>query len=130
MLNIVACRNSAMPMFLDHNNINQNLEYAVVTGNVIKIFKSTKDNKIDTRLKEITLGNGIKESITYNKLNYDDTNPYNSSFMPSTYTENYPNYDIRVTNSFQLVSRLEKTSSTQYSKQDFKYYSAVSNLED
>lgn len=122
-------RNSAMPMFLDHNNINQNLEYAVVTGNVIKIFKSTKDNKIDTRLKEITLGNGIKESITYNKLNYDDTNPYNSSFMPSTYTENYPNYDIRVANSFQLVSRLEKTSSTQYSKQDFKYYGAVSNLE-
>lgn len=122
-------RTGAMPMFLDHNNINQNLEYAVVTGNIIKIFKSTKDNKNDTQLKQITLGNGVKENITYDKLNYDSDNPTSSIFMPSTYTENYPNFDIKTANSFQVVSRLEKTSATQYAKQDFKYYGAVSNVE-
>lgn len=118
-----------IPVFLDHNKVNQNSEIAIISGDKVRSIKSVYDSKENTRLKEIILGNGVKEKITYTKLSYDDINPYDSSFMPSTYTENYPNYDVKVTNSFQIVSRIEKTTSNQYSKQDFKYYGAVSNLD-
>lgn len=124
-------RRNAMPLFLDHNSLNQNLEYALISGSSIRTFKSTKDNRKDTRLKEIVLGNGVKEVITYSPLNSYCDLPYNCDipFEPSTYTEDYPNFDLKVVNSFQVVSKLEQISASQYKKQKFKYFGAVSNLE-
>ncbi len=120
-----------MPLFLDHNNLNQNLEYGLISGNSIRTFKSTKDNRRDTRLKEIVLGSGVKEVITYAPLNSYCNLPYNCDipFDPSTYTENYPNFDLKVVNSYQVVSKIEQVSANQSKEQKFKYYGAVSNLE-
>ncbi|UPQ80325.1 polymorphic toxin type 23 domain-containing protein [Flavobacterium azooxidireducens] len=125
-------RRNAMPIFLDHNNVNQNLEYGLISGNFIRTFKSTKDNKRDTRLKEIILGTGVKEVITYTPLNSACDLPFNCdyAFEPSTYTENYPNFDIKQANGFQIVSKIEQiTPSSQYKKQNFRYYGAVTNVE-
>jgi RHS repeat-associated protein len=120
-----------MPLFLDHNNLNQNLEYGLISGNSIRTFKSTKDNRRDTRLKEIVLGSGVKEVITYVPLNSSCDLPYNCDipFEPSTYMENYPNFDLKVVNSYQVVSKIEQVSANQSKQQKFKYYGAVSNLE-
>lgn len=120
-----------VPIFLDHNSRNQNLEYALISDNKIVTFKATKDNRIDTRLKEIVSGNGVKEVITYSTLSTecDNLNDCNLAFSPSTGTEVYPNYDINVAAGFQIVSKLEQITPTQYKKQKFSYHGAVSNLE-
>ena len=120
-----------VPVFFDHNNVNQNLEYALISGNKIRTFKSTKDNRLDTRLKEVVIGNGVKEVITYAPLNSYCDVPYNCdvAFEPSTYTETYPNLDIKQSNGFQIVSKIEQVSATQNKQQKFKYYGAVSNVE-
>ena len=124
-------RRNPLPVFLDHNNVNQNLEYALISGNNIRTFKSTKDNRIDTRLNEIVLGNGVKEVITYAPLNSYCDLSYNCdvAFQPSTYTENYPNFDINQANGLQVVSKIQQISATQNKQQKFKYYGAVSNVE-
>lgn len=124
-------RRNPMPVFLDHNNVNQNLEYALISGNAIRTFKSTKDNRKDTRLNEIILGSGVKEIITYAPLNTSCNVPYNCDipFSSSAYTENYPNFDINIANGFQVVSAIEQVTAGQYKKQKFKYHGAVSNLE-
>jgi hypothetical protein len=62
-------KRNAIPIFLDHNNHNQNLEYALIYDSSIRTFKSTKNNREDTRLNEIILGNGVKEVISYSPLN-------------------------------------------------------------
>lgn len=119
-----------IPIITDHNNLNRNLEYSLISNNFIKTFKSTKDNKKDVRLKEITLGNGVKDVITYASLTQEDPNTYfDNIYTPSTYTEDFPNFDIHVSPSFYVVSQLERVSDKDYKKQLFKYYGAVSNTE-
>jgi len=130
--NITNIRRGALPIFLDHNSFNQNLEYALISGNSIRTFKSSKDNKIDTRLKEIVLGNGVKEIITYSPLSTNcplPNSPCEQTFEPSAYIESYPNFDINVSHAFQVVSKLEKVSQNEYKQQKFKYYGAVTNIE-
>ncbi len=121
-----------LPVFLDHNKYNQNLEYGLISDNAIRLFRATKDNRIDTRLKEIIIGNGNKHVITYSSLNavcYNSNN-CNIAFEPSTYSEIFPNYDIQQADGFQVVSKLEQiTSTSEYKRQTFKYYGAVSNTE-
>jgi RHS repeat-associated protein len=119
-----------IPLFLDHNNFNQNLEYALMSDNKVVTFKASKDHKKDVRLKEITLGSGVREIISYSPLNNNCGTPYcNMSFNPSSYTETYPNFDIVVANSLQVVSKVEQVSAGQYKQQKFGYYGAVTNVE-
>ncbi len=77
-------------------------------------------------LKKITTGNGVTESVTYNPLRQDY---YESIYTPSAYTETYPNIDIVVAPSFQVVTKLEKQSASVYKKQLFSYAGATSNVE-
>lgn len=117
-----------IPLFLNNVNsyINRDFEYGLLSGNSIRTFKITKDSQKDLRLTEIVLGNGIKEVITYQNL---DNNSNENVYEPSLFVENYPNFDLKVSNSFRVVSKLEHVSATQYKQQKFKYYGAVSNVE-
>jgi RHS repeat-associated protein len=120
----------ALPIFLNTNKQNFKSEINFITNNKIIQFNSDKDFSIDQLLKTITLGNGVKDVITYSGLNY--VNPYvsyNNNYYPSTIAENYPNFDIAVSPSFQVVTSLENVSQSTYRKQDFKYSGAVTNLE-
>lgn len=118
-----------IPVLMDHNNPNQNSEYTLISGSSIRTFKSPKDNKIDMRLKEITVGNGVKEVITYSSLGQSNSGSnFGNVFTPSTYTENYPNFDIH-TSPIHIVAMLEKVSQGEYKKRNFKYYGAVTNLQ-
>lgn len=124
-------RRNPLPVFLDHNSPNRALEYALLSGNNIRTFKSTKDSRQDMRLKRVVIGNGVTSDITYAPLQTQCDVPYNCNvpYADSGYTENYPNFDIVNSPGFQVVSRIEENTGTQYRKQEFKYYGAVTNLE-
>jgi len=115
-----------IPVFTNHNQVNQNLEYSVIYDNMIKSFKSPKDNREDVLLKGITNGNGVKETITYKTLQQD---PYEPIYTPTALTETFPNIDIIAVPAFKIVSFLEKQSKELYKKQQFLYSGAVSNSE-
>ncbi|CAH8281860.1 RHS repeat-associated protein [Mariniflexile fucanivorans] len=110
---------------------NPTLEIAFLSDNKIFYFNSNKDNSKDQLLRAITTGNGVTESITYKPLNSDID--YNDDFYEpiynSSYSESYPNTDIKTASSLNVVSMLEKQSSTDYSKQLYSYFGAVSNVE-
>ncbi|MEP6803234.1 MAG: polymorphic toxin type 23 domain-containing protein [Flavobacterium sp.] len=114
-----------IPIFTNHNEINQNLEYSLISDNRIQSFNGPKDNRQDVLVRKITNGNKVEEAITYEPLRYE----YNKTYAGSAYVEKYPNFDILVAPGFQVVSKLEKRSADVFKKQSFSYYGAVSNVE-
>lgn len=100
-------------------------EYA---GNVnpktLRYLTINKDLRKEKLLKSITLGNGVKQSITYSPLING-----NGVYTASPLTENYPNQDIVNAPELKVVSKIEKQSKSQYKKQLFFYSGAVTNLE-
>jgi RHS repeat-associated protein len=90
----------------------------------IRYLTINKDFSKEKLLKSITIGNGVKEIITYSSL----INA-NGVYTSAEQIENYPNTDIVIAPSFQVVSKLEKQSATVYKKQLFFYNGAVSNTE-
>ncbi|MEN9907305.1 MAG: hypothetical protein RLZZ540_446 [Bacteroidota bacterium] len=107
---------------------NPTLEIAFLSNNKIFYFNSNKDNTQDQLLRAITTGNGVKESIAYKPLNNDYDEDYNTIYN-SSYSEIYPNSNIESASSIQVVTKLEKQSATDYKKQLYSYYDAVSNTE-
>ncbi|MEN9907652.1 MAG: hypothetical protein RLZZ540_793 [Bacteroidota bacterium] len=107
---------------------NPTLEIAFLSNNKIFYFNSNKNNTQDQLLRAITTGNGVKESITYKPLNDDYDENFNTIYN-SSYSENYPNSNIESASSMQVVSMLEKQSTTDYKKQLYSYYDGVSNTE-
>lgn len=116
---------------LDYRNQNNNLEFSLLIEDKLHTFNYKKDTKIDVLLKSITLGNGVKETITYKPLTGNgDLNSDNVPlFTPTTYTENYPNFDVKLSPLFLVVSKIENQSKNSYKKQLFGYYGAVTNLQ-
>jgi RHS repeat-associated protein len=120
----------ALPIFLNADNPNNNLEIACISGNKIHYFQSQKDFNVEKLVKDITVGNGVKNSISYDIIDGSDSdNYYNNIYTSSTLQENYPNIDLITAPSFQVVSKIEHFSSSSYKKQIFKYYGAVLNVE-
>jgi len=118
------------PIFLDINE-KTNSSISFMTNNSIYTFESEKSNIQDMLLRNITLGNGLKEEITYQPLdeNYVFPDNYDLSAYNPSYSDFYPNFDIKTSNNFHIVSKIEQVSASQYRKQIFKYYGAVTNLE-
>lgn len=127
-IDIAGLNHFPIPVSLSFDKANSNQQISFISNNNIYSAISPKDNVVDTSLKEIVLGSGVKEIITYQSLNNEDFS-YENVFEPSTYTENYPNFDIKVANNFKVVSKLEQVTATQYKQQKLKYYGAVSNTE-
>ncbi|OXB06441.1 FG-GAP-like repeat-containing protein [Flavobacterium pectinovorum] len=116
----------AIPVFLSPNQNNQYAEVGAITDNLIYTFDSQKDTSKETLINTITTGNGVKEIITYNPLKQDQYEPF---YTPTSFTEIYPNIDITVAPNFKIVTKVEKQSSSDYSKQLFFYSGAVSNAD-
>ncbi|WP_430399832.1 RHS repeat-associated core domain-containing protein [Flavobacterium sp.] len=121
----------ALPMYLNSSIRNLKSELAFMVDDKIYYAFGKKNFSKEKLLKEITLGNGVKETITYQALVGDgDLNAENVPvFTPTTYTESYPNHDIKLSPIFDVVTLIEHRSKSQYKKQAFGYYGAVSNLE-
>lgn len=120
----------ATPVFLNNDKQNSSNVINFITNNKIIHFNSKKDLGKDRLLKSITLGNGVTERITYAGLDNVNTEAItNTHYYPSTYTENYPNFDIKVAPSINVVTTLENISQSGYKKQNYKYFGAVANME-
>ena len=100
------------------------LENGNVYANAVRYLVYNKDFSKDKLLKSITLGNGIKEIISYSPL-VDGNGVYTANPL----TQNYPNQDIINAPELKVVSKIEKQSKFQYKKQLFFYSGAVTNLE-
>jgi RHS repeat-associated protein len=50
-------------------------------------------------------------------------------FNRHTYTENYPNFDIKIAPTLNVVTKIEQQSKDAYKKQCFGYYGPVTNVE-
>lgn len=119
-----------IPLITNHSKLNLKLEFSLLTNNTVYTYTCTKDNRLDTQLEAITTGNGVTDRITYKPLVEDDYNYYRNSVYTSALDKSfYPNKDITIDPSFQVVSMLEKQSSSVYKKQLFSYAGATSNLE-
>jgi RHS repeat-associated protein len=117
-------------------NINKpdflNLDYTYIVGKELYSISSSRNHAADVLLKKVTLGNGVSESITYQPLKFQETIPIGSSIPVYNYTNtplNYPNFDIKNATSLNLVTMVERQSSTVYNKKLFSYDSAVTNNE-
>jgi RHS repeat-associated protein len=123
-----------IPIITNHLQPNFGLSYSLLTNNTIQSYSNLKNNRTDTRLLTITTGNGVRESITYKPLTDDRfldqySYPFVPIYTPSSFTENYPQTDIESAATVQVVTQLEKQSTSVYKKQLFSYYGAVSNME-
>jgi len=125
-LEITGIGRNSIPIFTNHNQVNQNLEYSVIYDNMIKSFKSPKDNIEDVLLKRITNGNEVKETITYKPLKQDSYEPI---YTPTSLVETFPNIDVITAPGFRIVSMLAKQSKDVDKKQLYFYSGAVSNNE-
>lgn len=103
------------------------MEIAFLGNNKIFYFNTDKDHVQDQLLRSIRTANGVTESITYKPLNSDYDEEYNTIYS-SSYSETYPNSNIESASSMQVVSMLEKQSATDYKKQLYSYYDAISNV--
>ncbi|KQB41126.1 Protein containing RHS repeat [Flavobacterium aquidurense] len=122
---VTGIRRNSVAIFTNHNEINKNLEYSVISDNLIRSFNSPKDNRQDVLVRKIITGNKVEEAITYEPLKY----AYNKTYSGSPAVEYYPNFDVLVAPGFQVVSKLEKRSQDVFKQQSFSYYGAVSNVQ-
>ncbi|PZR20234.1 MAG: hypothetical protein DI539_11520, partial [Flavobacterium psychrophilum] len=117
-----------LPVFLDPDQSNANLELACVRNSKITYFKSSKDFAKEKLLRTITNGNGVTETISYSPLvNNCNTPGCVSAYTSDAYAENYPNFDVTNKPNFYVVSQLEKQSTDHYKKQTYRYKGAVIN---
>lgn len=121
----------AVPIFFTPLQSNKGFDIAFINNNKIHLFESQKNTNKEKLLKHITTGNGLIETISYkplDDLSESDTEVINF-YKPSTGVENYPNFDIKNSSTYHVVSKIEKRSQTSYAKQVFAYHGAVSNVE-
>lgn len=119
-----------IPIIISPLKNNANLEIGFISNNKVHRFQANKDFSKDKLINKITTGNGVVETITYKSLvDLQDINENINLYTSTTYTENYPNLDIKFSNSFKVVSKLEMYSQTTYKKQLFGYHGAVSNTD-
>lgn len=120
-----------IPIFSKNSDANSNLEYTLISGNQIRSFKSPKDNRQDMLLRAITYGDGKKETITYEALKNVKCRGgsyCNSVYLPSEASQNYPNVDILMAPTMNVVTRLEVFGTNHHRKQLFAYHGAVANI--
>lgn len=121
--------NNALPIFLTASQPNKKMELSFLNNNKVFTFNSSKDFNKETLLRNIVIGNGLTESITYQPLAANSYQDIGSIYFNSAYTENYPFFDIVESPTFQVVTKIEQTGSASYKKQLFTYYGAVTNIE-
>ncbi|APZ47808.1 hypothetical protein BW723_16555 [Polaribacter reichenbachii] len=118
-----------IPIFLNSNEPNKNIEFAAISDRWITSFSFTQNHREDVLLRSIE-NNGITNSISYNNL--DDTE-YTDDFLrvyQPDYNANYPNVDITSSPGTKVVTSLARTGLGYTGlKQVFSYYGAIHNME-
>lgn len=121
----------AIPVVLNHDKANPNSELSFVTNGSIFNFRYNKSNTEDILLRNVTLGNGVKEKIYYSPLNSlcEDNLSCDTDYGANAYVEDFPNFDVLTSTQFKLVSKIEKESFNSFKTKEFKYFGAVTNFQ-
>lgn len=119
----------AQPIFLKSNKLVSGSEMSFLTKDRVIRFVSNKDFAKETLLRTATIGNGVKETITYAPLKKCGTGCVSNYLLTDRAPENFPNFDIQGNSSHYVVSLLENDSDAGYRKQIYRYMGAVSNFE-
>ncbi|OXA94416.1 RHS repeat domain-containing protein [Flavobacterium hercynium] len=114
----------AIPVFLSPKTNNQYFAVGAISNNQLYTFDSQYDFNTEMLIKNITTGNGVKETITYHSLQED---PYEPVYVPTPEVETYPNIDITVAPNIKIVTKIEKESASAKKSQLFFYSGAVTN---
>lgn len=120
-----------VPIFLNHNSTHLGQsDLCIMSDNKIYGFTSHKSHVKDVRLNSVTLGNGLKENITYSPLISLSTEELGLPTYESSYgMDIYPNVSIYKAPSSYIVSKITQLADNQTKQQLFRYYGAVSNVE-
>ncbi len=117
-----------IPLFLEGNSANPNLEYAHISNQEISFWEFTKNHKEDSRLYKIT-NNGVEINITYSNT---VAQPLSSvpvdAYYPDT-EEIYPYINYNAARGLKVVSQVERRGSGIMQKQDFRYKGIVTHAE-
>ncbi len=114
-----------IPIFLDANKQNGNLEYAYIDGKDIYTYEFTKDHREDVTLQSITNSNGVVTDIEYERLGLND-DPYGNIYS-SSLSQPYPYINVNYAPSFKLVSKVTESGYGVSRNQEFKYKGAKSH---
>ncbi|MEM9679176.1 MAG: polymorphic toxin type 23 domain-containing protein [Bacteroidota bacterium] len=112
-----------IPLFLEANASNSNLEYAYIDGNNVHTYQFNRDHKRDTELKRI-YNNGVTTDILYERLDSE----YGSSVYSHNFDEQYPYVNINLVPSFKIVQEVTHTGSGHEQRELFRYEGAVSHV--
>lgn len=120
-----------IPIFLNNDQSNNNLEFAAISDNKVTSIKFNKDHRKDIRLEEVE-NNGIVTKIKYDKVDtyysdYQNDPSYFTSYSPR-YGQIFPFVNVNVASTFEVVRELEESGSGILRKKKFYYEGAVSHV--
>ncbi len=118
-----------IPIFLSSDNPNRSLDFASISNQWVTSFSFNHDHREDVLLRSID-NNGVTYNINYNNLDPGEYGNDYTQVYQSTYSETYPNVDLKVSPGTKVVSSLQRVvSGSPTLKQIYSYYGAVYNLE-
>ncbi|XLS28977.1 RHS repeat-associated core domain-containing protein [Flavobacteriaceae bacterium M23B6Z8] len=120
-------RKYGIPVFLDLNKYNGNLEYAYIDKDRIWSYTFGKDHREEMLLRAIHT-NGITQTVTYHNLGIKETNDATATYT-STTDQTYPFVNIGLAPSFRVVKKVEETGEGITRNQLFKYRNGISHME-
>lgn len=121
-----------IPIFLNSNEANNNLDFATISDKWVTSFSFSKDHREDMTLKSIT-NNGVTTNIKYDQVNSfylgSDQPGFEKSYTSSNsyLSQTYPFVNINVAPSFKVVRELEQTGDGITRKQQYYYEGAISH---
>ncbi len=130
-----------IPIFLNSNQQNKNLEFASISNQWITNFSFTNDHRDDVMLSRVD-NNGVSYEIGYSNIDPDIANeeydaPVYLQSLKQVYSSNldqiYPNIDLNIALSAQVVNYIRRhahlSSGTEITKKVYAYKGAVFNAE-
>lgn len=110
------------PLFTRKSKTDPSKIELALQGSKISFFSNNSFSTNQHLIKSITLGNGIKENITYSPLK--SGNGVYEGGSPKA----YPNLSIQYSPEFKVVSQIDYPNNGQ-SRKIFKYFGAITNVE-
>lgn len=120
-------RHNPIPIFLNPDQQNSNLEYGYISDNSISLFRSDKDMMKEGHLSTI-FHDGVDHYIDYARL-MEGTNGNGLPLYNSSYFQTFPYIDIHFAPQLYVTSAVTKNAAGQMGLQTFGYANAVTNAD-
>ncbi|WP_433901866.1 FG-GAP-like repeat-containing protein [Sphingobacterium puteale] len=120
-------RHNPIPIFLNPDQQNPNLEYGYISDNSISLFRSYKDMMKEGHLTTI-FHDGVNHYIDYARL-MEGANGNGLPLYNSSYDQTFPYIDIHFAPQLYVTSAITRDAAGQIGLQTFGYANAVTNAD-